>query len=56
MQQPILAREDLVFIKLGGSLITQKDRPQTARLATIRRLSQEIAAARIQQPTLQILL
>ncbi len=56
MLEPILPREELVFIKLGGSLITEKESPQTARLATMRRLSKEIASARSQRPTLHILL
>ena len=56
MQQPVLQRDELVFIKLGGSLITKKESPQTARLDTIQRLSLEIASARIQNPSLRILL
>ena len=31
-----------IFIKLGGSLITYKDKPKTANLETIKRLAQEI--------------
>jgi len=56
MQEPVSLRDDLVFIKLGGSLITKKDSPQTARLDTIRRLSQEIALARSQNPALHVLI
>lgn len=37
---------DLVFLKLGGSLITDKAVPQTARPAVIARCAAEIAAAR----------
>jgi len=35
----------LVFLKLGGSLITEKDFPRTARFQTLDRLAGEIAAA-----------
>ena len=33
----------MIFLKLGGSLITRKDRPQSARLDVISRLANEIA-------------
>ncbi|MDZ4158806.1 MAG: isopentenyl phosphate kinase [Anaerolineaceae bacterium] len=46
----------LLFLKLGGSLITQKNQPYTARRETIRRLAHEIAAARTAQPHLQLLI
>lgn len=46
----------LVFLKLGGSLITEKDRPRTARMDTIDRLAQEIAAALREAPELNLLL
>lgn len=36
----------LVFVKLGGSIITDPDKPRTAKLLTIRRLIAEIDAAR----------
>ena len=36
---------DLVFLKLGGSLITEKSRARTPRPEVIRRLAQEIAAS-----------
>jgi isopentenyl phosphate kinase len=48
--------QKLVFLKLGGSLITVKDQPHTPRLDVIKRLTQEIAAARAADPNLQILL
>jgi isopentenyl phosphate kinase len=38
----------LSFLKLGGSLITDKDRPHTPRLDVIRRLAGEIAEANLQ--------
>ena len=49
-------KSKLVFLKLGGSLITVKDQPHTPRLDVIERLAQEIAAARSADPGLQILL
>ena len=46
----------LIFLKLGGSLITDKQRPYTPRLDVLRRLAQEIAAARAENPTLRLVL
>jgi isopentenyl phosphate kinase len=46
----------LVFIKFGGSLITDKDKPRTPRPEIIHRLADEIAEARNRTPGLQILL
>ncbi len=46
----------LVFLKLGGSLITVKDQAHTPRLAVIERLAQEVAEACAEDPGLQILL
>jgi isopentenyl phosphate kinase len=46
----------LVFLKLGGSLITVKDQPHTPRLEVITRLADEIAEARSQEAGLRILL
>jgi isopentenyl phosphate kinase len=48
--------EDLVFLKLGGSLITEKSRARTARPEVIRRLAQEIAQARSDAPGLRLVL
>ncbi len=36
---------DVTLVKLGGSLLTEKARPETARPAVIARLAAEIAAA-----------
>lgn len=47
---------NLVFLKLGGSLITDKTRPRTVRLDTLKRLCAEIASARKHDPNLQLLL
>jgi len=46
----------LYFLKLGGSLITDKTKPQTPRLDVMTRLAAEIAAARDERPTLQLIL
>ncbi len=45
----------LVFVKLGGSLITDKTRPEAARPDLIRRLAQEIRRAREARPDLRLL-
>ncbi|PWH15038.1 MAG: uridylate kinase [Anaerolineae bacterium] len=44
----------LVFLKLGGSLITDKQRPYTPRLDVLRRLAEQIAVARQENPTLRL--
>ncbi len=48
--------ERLVFLKLGGSLITVKDQPHTPRLEVLDRLALEIAAALAHDPDLHLLL
>ena len=50
-QQPIT-----VFLKLGGSLITDKTKVEHAHRTTIRRLAREIKAARETRPDLHIVL
>jgi isopentenyl phosphate kinase len=47
---------NLTFLKLGGSLITEKERPQTVRPQTLARLAEEIAAAQQANPGLRLLL
>lgn len=47
---------ELVFLKLGGSLITDKHNEATLRPDVVRRIVQEIAAARGARPDLQIVL
>jgi isopentenyl phosphate kinase len=51
-----MTESHVVFLKLGGSLITDKGRPRTVRPDVLRRIAREIAAARVEQPELQILL
>jgi isopentenyl phosphate kinase len=46
----------LYLLKLGGSLITDKNTPHTPRLEVITRLSQEIAAACAHDPDLRLIL
>ncbi len=48
--------DDLVFVKLGGSLITDKCREATARPALIRRLAEEMRAALDAHPQLRVVL
>jgi isopentenyl phosphate kinase len=46
---------ELVFLKLGGSVITDKASPSTPRMEIIQRLAQEIAQARKNRPQLRLL-
>ncbi len=46
----------LIFLKLGGSLITDKHTPHTALPGVLARLAQEIATARADRPQLQLVL
>lgn len=46
----------LVFLKLGGSLITDKRVAEAPRMEVIERLAQEIAAARRADPSLRLVL
>ncbi len=46
----------LIFLKLGGSLITDKRVAETPRLDVLTRLAQEIAHARADQPTLRLVI
>lgn len=48
--------EQLIYLKLGGSLITDKDQPHTARPEVMERLAEEIAAARSQDREMQIIM
>ena len=46
----------LIYLKLGGSLITDKRNPETPRPDVLKHLSQEIAQARIDRPLLRLVL
>ena len=46
----------LTFVKFGGSIITDKTRPETPDRATIRRLAAELCAARAAIPDLKVIL
>ncbi|MEN8243154.1 MAG: isopentenyl phosphate kinase [Chloroflexota bacterium] len=46
----------LIFLKLGGSLITEKHTPMTPRLEVISRLAEEIAEVKNEKPGLQLVL
>ena len=46
----------MIFLKLGGSLITNKSEPNSARLEVISRIASEIKAARKNDPHLSILI
>jgi len=46
----------LVFLKLGGSLITDKNTPMTPRMDVIQRLTGEIAASRRDNPDLRLVI
>lgn len=54
-EQPASERS-LYYLKLGGSLITDKQRPTTARPDVIARLAREIATALAARPALQLIL
>jgi isopentenyl phosphate kinase len=47
---------DLIFLKLGGSLITDKHQPRTSRPTVLARLMREINAARAARPELALVL
>jgi isopentenyl phosphate kinase len=47
---------DLVFLKLGGSLITDKTQPQALRKGVLARLAREIVEARAANPALRLVL
>ena len=46
----------LIFLKLGGSLITNKDIPFSAREETIKRLGEEIVQAKGKNPNLKLVI
>ena len=52
-QSPV---QSTVFLKLGGSLITDKTQPHTARLDVLARLAKEIATALSENPAFRLVL
>ena len=46
----------LIFVKLGGSIITDKLQPSTARPQVIRRLAREVQGVRVARPDLRLVL
>jgi isopentenyl phosphate kinase len=52
----VILEKGLVFVKLGGSLITDKTRPETPRRDVIARLADEVHRALEAQPDLSLLL
>ena len=47
---------ELIFVKLGGSVITDKTRAEATRPEVIGRLTREIASARLKRPELRLVL
>jgi len=47
---------ELVLIKLGGSLITDKNQPYTARLGIMQQIVEEISLVRKQNPSLKLII
>jgi len=56
MSNPQSTIYNLQFLKLGGSLITEKSRPHTPRLEVLQRLATEIAQAVRQNPQIALVL
>lgn len=48
--------DELVFLKLGGSLLTDKTRSETLRPVVLSRLAAEVATARVLRPGLKLLI
>jgi isopentenyl phosphate kinase len=51
-----MAMNEVVFVKLGGSVITDKARPETARQDVIARLAEEVGRAARARPTMRLVL
>jgi isopentenyl phosphate kinase len=56
MSRPSPGPRELVFVKLGGSVITVKGRPHTPRCDVIHRLAREVASALSVPPGVDLLL
>lgn len=52
----MVTNDELVFLKLGGSLITHKAQPYTARPQVLRRLAEEVRQALKNRPSLRLLI
>lgn len=50
------APNEIIYLKLGGSLITDKRSPETVRADVLTRIAHEIAAARAAQPHMRLVL
>lgn len=53
---PAITPDAPILLKLGGSLITDKRTPESARLAVIEQLATELAEVRQQQPNLRLVI
>lgn len=51
-----MIKKEVILLKLGGSLITDKEKPYTARLDIIQQISQEIAHALNEKPNLTLII
>lgn len=51
-----MTEKNLIFLKLGGSLITDKSQPLTPRMGVIARIAAEIAETHKENPNTQLLL
>ena len=56
MPAPAMQNRPLIFLKLGGSLITDKQRPRTPRPEVLSRLAGEIGRALKAQPKISLVL
>lgn len=56
LAQPAIPPHAAILLKLGGSLITDKTQPHTARLEVLARLADEIAIALSEKPSLRLVL
>lgn len=56
MKKAFSLAQNLYFLKLGGSLITEKNQPRTLRVQVLDRLAKEIAAAQQRKPGQALLL
>ena len=55
MQANNKENQELIFLKLGGSLITKKSKPRTPRMKVIQRLADEILQTLLKYPHIRLL-